>query len=418
MAVNKVEYKLDSVTSGFAVAGDEVQMKSSNAETIQKDVDEGVTEELTSGQQKYLDKVVSTTSTDSTDYETDSTDGEDLNDSEEENSSISTGEAGDVHNFGMPTLLATTAFIPFMNTFTATTIGAADLVLAISAQNRVSSFDSAYQARLSAASLNQAEMVDEYSQLLSEDLDAMNEAITEDTEFEDSEEQAGTEQDSILAQLKSALEDASANGDDEKVTEIESQISIVEAGGEISEEPRDTSLETVSINNELSHEVADESTEISNFLQEGDENGKVGMQNAKGLYGSVGTSAVLALAAFAGVDPFTINGSIAGSALCLTAGTKFGVAGAQMTSKANDELACAQVGNDIASSVESMQDSLADHDDKVVGLETVAEEAQEVASEGGGISSSEASTASAVASSVSSGSSSSGSSSSSSSSSS
>ena len=57
MAVNKVEYKLDSSTEGFAAAGDTVTVKSSNATTIKKDVDEGNTQELSSGQRflKMLD---------------------------------------------------------------------------------------------------------------------------------------------------------------------------------------------------------------------------------------------------------------------------------------------------------------------------------------------------------------------------
>jgi hypothetical protein len=81
MAVNKVEYKLDSTTSGFAVAGDEVQIKSNNAEIIQKDVDEGVTEKLSSGQKNYLAKISSVSSSDTTDYETDGSESEDLGES-------------------------------------------------------------------------------------------------------------------------------------------------------------------------------------------------------------------------------------------------------------------------------------------------------------------------------------------------
>lgn len=55
MAVNKVEYKLASTTEGFAQAGDTVQIKTSNAKTIQKDVEEGCTEDLSNATQRYLD---------------------------------------------------------------------------------------------------------------------------------------------------------------------------------------------------------------------------------------------------------------------------------------------------------------------------------------------------------------------------
>lgn len=79
MAVNKVEYKLDSSTEGFAAAGDTVTVKSSNATTIKKDVDEGNTQELSSGQRFFLNNKIQ--SNDNVDYEgEDNPNGEELPD--------------------------------------------------------------------------------------------------------------------------------------------------------------------------------------------------------------------------------------------------------------------------------------------------------------------------------------------------
>lgn len=69
MAVNKVEYVRNSSTPGFAVAGDEKTITKSTANTIQKDVDQGNTEKLDQGQQKYLDSQVDYDSLDYTDEE-------------------------------------------------------------------------------------------------------------------------------------------------------------------------------------------------------------------------------------------------------------------------------------------------------------------------------------------------------------
>ena len=55
MAIKPVEYVKDSSTQGFASAGDQKTITSTNANTIQKDVDQGNTKDLDVSQQKYLD---------------------------------------------------------------------------------------------------------------------------------------------------------------------------------------------------------------------------------------------------------------------------------------------------------------------------------------------------------------------------
>ena len=58
MGVKPVEYKKDSSTQGFAVAGDEKVITKQNANTIKKDVDQGNTKDLDNGQERCLERYV------------------------------------------------------------------------------------------------------------------------------------------------------------------------------------------------------------------------------------------------------------------------------------------------------------------------------------------------------------------------
>ena len=53
MAINKVEYIKDSKVPDFAVAGDEKTINKTTAKTIDEDVKEGNTADLTNAQTKY-----------------------------------------------------------------------------------------------------------------------------------------------------------------------------------------------------------------------------------------------------------------------------------------------------------------------------------------------------------------------------
>ena len=58
MGVKPVEYKKDSSTQGFAVAGDEKVITKQNANTIKKDVDQGNTQDLDNGQERCLENYI------------------------------------------------------------------------------------------------------------------------------------------------------------------------------------------------------------------------------------------------------------------------------------------------------------------------------------------------------------------------
>ena len=68
MAINKVEYIKDSKVPDFAVAGDEKTINKTTAKTIDEDVKEGNTADLTNAQAKYLNNALN--SQDNTTYET------------------------------------------------------------------------------------------------------------------------------------------------------------------------------------------------------------------------------------------------------------------------------------------------------------------------------------------------------------
>ena len=56
--VKPVEYKKDSSTIGFAIAGDQKQITKDNAVTIEKDVKQGNTNDLDNAQSKYLESQI------------------------------------------------------------------------------------------------------------------------------------------------------------------------------------------------------------------------------------------------------------------------------------------------------------------------------------------------------------------------
>ncbi|MGN1153947.1 MAG: hypothetical protein ACI4S3_07945, partial [Candidatus Gastranaerophilaceae bacterium] len=56
MGVKPVEYKRDSSTQGFAVAGDKKDITKTTANTIKKDVDQGNTQDLDNAQSRYLEQ--------------------------------------------------------------------------------------------------------------------------------------------------------------------------------------------------------------------------------------------------------------------------------------------------------------------------------------------------------------------------
>ena len=366
MAVNKVEYKLASTTEGFAQAGDTVQIKTSNAKTIQKDVEEGCTEDLSNATQRYLD-VRLQHSTEETDYEGGEEGGEegigeDGESSTEDNSNAPGVKSGEGSNFGMGMLMGTTALHPFMFTLTAPAIGAINLALGIKSIMLAAQFDSQYNQRMSeaAASGEYISELQEYEEIMNTDIETMTEVMDELEATEDSEgaeaeetessEEAVTEDASTLETLQAELEQAEADGDEEKVAELQAKIDEITAGlAEGTEETEGTEdpIAEIQMNNESAHLAEETSTQAADFLHQGNSLGQLGVMNAVALAGSAVNSGILAGEAWIGANIFTLLNSKIGSALSLAAMGSFTAASTMMTVKSAKEFKAASKGKDI-----------------------------------------------------------------------
>ena len=175
MAINKIEYKYDSMTTGFASAGEEVTVKKSNAETIQKDVDDNRTEELTGPQQKYLNHCAESASED-TDYEGgENPDGE-LGEGGEGANGPGAGEGaqmmaqtGAAMLFGSVALEGIKLNTPTMCAWVAPWFGAINLGVAEASIVSAAMFDGDYSQRVSEKSAES-----EYAATIDETIEALN----------------------------------------------------------------------------------------------------------------------------------------------------------------------------------------------------------------------------------------------------
>lgn len=429
MAVNKVEYKLASTTEGFAQAGDTVQIKLSNAKTIQKDVEEGCTEDLSNATQRFLDIRVQH-STEETDYEGGEEGGEDElgeegESSEEKEGNAPGGKSGSGDGFGMGMLMGTMALHPFMNTFTAPGIGIAELAMGTMSIALTQQFDGQFNERMSeaAASGEYVSELQEYEEIMNTDIETMTEVMDELEAEEGAEgaeaegeaegaEEGATEDTGELESLQAELEQAQADGDEEKAAEIQAKIDEITAGLADGTEGAEDPVEEIQMNNESAHAAEEASNQAASFLHKGNSMGQLGVMNAAALAGSAANSVVLASEAWIGANVFTIQNSIVGSALSLAAAGTFTAAATMMTVKSVKEFNAASKGSDISGEINNMQDPLQQHDELIESLISKQDEQSSGdAGESGSTTGSEgsgASSSSAPASSTSSGGSSSG----------
>lgn len=399
MAVNKVEYKLASTTTGFAEAGDSVTIKNTNAKIIKKDVDEGCIEKLSNSTEKFLNvRLQHSNSSDETEYQGDSKDDSGIDDgelngdsttegnsSEDENkdSGAPSGNGGSGNAFGPAILMATTALHPFMNSVSAPIVGAIDLALGASSIALASSFDDQYGERMSEASASSEYIteIQDYEEILNTDIETMTSTIEEleanKKEQEKSAEENTSETNSdkgALESLYAELEQAKADGDEEKIAEIQAQIDEITANlGEGTNDVEDPTTE-IQLNNEGAHTTEEYNNQIAQFLSEGNNLGTLGVVNATSLVASAVNSQILSAEAFRGVNLFTLSSAIAGSIMTGIARNTFIASSTMMTVKATKEFNAGSKGKDLYSELNNMQDPLTQHDELVAQLIAKQEE--------------------------------------------
>lgn len=404
MAVNKVEYKLASTTTGFAEAGDSVAIKTTNAKTIQKDVEEGCTEDLSNATQRYLNiRLEHSNTAEETDYEGDGEGGEEVldenGDGEQDSKSGSGVSGGTIAGlvFGQAALAATTALhFPIMNAFTAPIVGMVDLQLAAVSLALTQSFDNEFNHRMSeaAAASEYVAELQEYEEIMNTDIETMTAALEELEATEGETEEAVEETESSeaadgageLESLQAELEAAQAEGDEEKVAEIQAKIDAITSSLAEGVEEAEDPIEAILMNNESAHLAEDVSTDAAQFLHQGNQLGQLGAINAAQLLGSAVNSGFLAAEAWIGATPFipfTISNAITGTVLSGVASGLFTTASALMTVKAVKEFKAAAKGQDIYSELTNMQDPLQQHDELVETLISKQEDSGESGSSEG-----------------------------------
>ena len=389
--VKPVEYKKDSSTIGFAIAGDQKQITKDNAVTIEKDVKQGNTNDLDNAQSKYLESQIE--DVDNIEYSDDERKNvgkNQINTDDTENTNglqtsgamvgsalqVGTGAAASAA-MGAPTgagavsdistmarVGENTAAIPWM----ALVAGAIDLGAGAAALVAVNAFDNQYGDRmnqLEAAGDNNTTIQSYYDQMAA-DMDTMTEDAATYADLSERKVTADVDRITQIGALQAQIAVYQAQGDDEMATQLQAQIAELtkegeadETGGKIDELQQ--GLETYSGNNAEAVGVADSGATVAEFLGDGNQMGILGTANtalltASGLLmisGTVKAAKAALHVPFLSIpvaSAIAIAGAVmmvAGNAMVLSAAYKMG-------SKAKDEFKCADAGSEMQDNVNNL----------------------------------------------------------------
>lgn len=386
MAINKVEYIKDSSTSGFAIAGDQKVINKQNAQTIEKDVEEKNTQDLTGGQKRYLNNALE--GSDNTNYENTGGDETGLGDDEgisdkDLNKSNgpgtkeglttmgSMGAAGAaVGMSGMAFAFAQQQGISVaqvaMNAWAAPIIGGIDLALAAGATAGVAMFDSSYSERLSeeSAASEYISTIDEYIQNMDIDIQSFIDKTGKGAETPEASEKPETDNNEKLAALQAELDEAIANGDEEKANELRAQIGEIKngEGAKVPAKNEEQIAAEVVARNSEAHDIDGYTTDVASFLSEGNVYGKFGTINATALAVCTAGSTFLSVLAWRGANLFNTPLAIAGAAMCVAASATFAAATGLMTAKTVNEYKCGASGNNLTNKLGVLSSKFGDHD--------------------------------------------------------
>lgn len=411
MAVNKVEYKLDSSTEGFAAAGDTVTVKSSNATTIKKDVDEGNTQELSSGQRFFLNNKIQ--SNDNVDYEgEDNPNGEELPDingnkksGDKTGSTISAVSAVATTGatmFAAGVLANSQPLLAAMCAPIAPVVGGLESTLSTVALAGATVFDPLLVQRMSLNSNANSYMseIDESIDSINEDIETLSALLegSQTTEGNGTTEETGetgetgktgeseptqpdnTEVLTQIEELNAQLAECEAKGDTEEADAIRAQIEVLQAsinGTEGSNEnEEDDPIQLAIQNNELANSRFEQSSNAAEKLSEGTELGSIGATNTTLLGACTAVSATMIGKAQIGAVPFFVAQAAVGSALCIESTVKFGTATGIMAAKTGLEFACGAKGKDVNNKLSEMNDPLEAHNDLISQFESKSKESE------------------------------------------
>ena len=389
--VKPVEYKKDSSTTGFAVAGDQKQITKDNAVTIEKDVKQGNTNDLDNAQSKYLESQIE--DVDNIEYSDDERKNvgkNQINTDDTENTNglqtagsmaaatagttvmsvgasagaVGAGAGGIAGYASLTEKAAKTAKVPWM----AIAAGAIDLGVGTMALIAVNAFDDQYGDRmnqLEAAGDNNTTIQSYYDQMAA-DMDTMTEDAATYADLSEQKVTADVDRITQIGALQAQIAVYQAQGDDEMVAQLQAQIAELtkegeadETGGKIDELQQ--GLETYSGNNAEAVGVADSGATVAEFLGDGNQMGILGTVNSAILLisGVNMLQATVDAAKAAASVPWPGNiaagiVAIAGAAMMVAGNAMVLIAAVKMGSKTKDEFKCADAGSEMQDNVNNL----------------------------------------------------------------
>ena len=371
--VKPVEYIKDSSTAGFAVAGEQKPITDNNANTIKKDVDQGNTQKLDSGQTKYLEGKVDE---DTIDYSNDEMKnvGKNQIDTEGTENSNALQTAGTVAGsavsgagflFASALLGACNSFPKIMNTFVAPLIGGIFLASGAGAIVSANAFDDQYGNRMSqmntAGDTNQT--IQNYYDLMTSDMDTMVEDAEKYKDLSDTKLTGDVDRITQIGALQAQLSVYESQGNQEKVAELKAQIAELTQEGE--QDPTgamlgdlEKGLETCSGNSAEASGVAESGSTVAEFLGDGNKMGAFATVNAVMLGGCAIAGGIMAGKAWRLVTLFTSWMSALGSALSLAGVVLYTTAAIKMGNKAKDEFKCADAGSEMQNNINNLRSNI------------------------------------------------------------
>ncbi len=383
MAIQPVEYIKNSSTAGFAVAGDEKTITSDNANTIQKDVSQGNTKDLTVAQEKYLDSQVDYDTLDYTDEEmqksgenkidTKGEDGESLEEKDQKGgaaTSVSTAAAGAAAGAMQATLLAakvtlSDGYTALILSIIASALGATTLAFSFP-----STFDSNLEERKTQTSNaeNNNNIINGYVDELNTQMDFMNqnsqkyqEVLTRQTQVQlDRTTRTTALNGNMIELMKQGLPVSDIQKQQESVfSESEEQIT---ADQEELDKLKESFADFTGRNAEAVG-VKSSGDTVSQFLKDGSQLAKMAKASAGlSLIAAVGCLAAVPIPKiWVGIIPVDAVAAGAAKIMFIAAGLAFGYAANNFKSRAEEEGAAADAGNGMAGNLATLGDYIDSH---------------------------------------------------------
>ena len=374
--VNPVEYIKDSSTAGFAVAGEQKPITDDNANTIKKDVDQGNTQKLDSGQTKFLESRVDE---DTIDYSNEEMKNVGKNQIDTEGTDHKDNGIVASATTGAGIAAAATAGAIVQSTTVSTTmtvnVGAIGTIPAKQVQvqvNTVKAADGFTQLLMSGlllasgiasavlaflldptlsekknqtnASEDTNQTIQNYFDLMTSDMDTMVEDAEKYKDLSDTKLTGDVDRITQIGALQAQLSVYESQGNFEKVAELQTQLDELTQEGE--QDPTgamlgdlEKGLETYSANSAEASGVLESGQTVAEFLQQGNKLKVLAAINSTllGLCGLYCISAVVGM--FPKLAPFfpDLGGNLAAKIMMGAAGAAFAVASYQMGATAKAE---------------------------------------------------------------------------------